>query len=99
MPRKTQTHAQHTHTHTHRKREREREKERERGRKKGKCKKRDTNQKKQYSQTMISELMPRGYENMFFALFGITNRAVRDLLICFVLFFISFITITIKSSP
>ncbi|KAJ9216201.1 hypothetical protein DTO166G4_2133 [Paecilomyces variotii] len=28
-----------------------------------------------YSQTMISELMPRGYDNMFFALFGITNRA------------------------
>ncbi|KAH8705353.1 hypothetical protein BGW36DRAFT_12219 [Talaromyces proteolyticus] len=28
-----------------------------------------------YSQTMISELIPRGYENMFFALFGITNRA------------------------
>lgn len=26
---------------------------------------------------MISELMPRGYDNMFFALFGITNRAVR----------------------
>lgn len=25
---------------------------------------------------MISELMPRGYDNMFFALFGITNRAV-----------------------
>lgn len=25
---------------------------------------------------MISELTPRGYENMFFALFGITNRAV-----------------------
>ncbi|RMJ27771.1 autophagy protein Atg22 [Aspergillus sp. HF37] len=24
---------------------------------------------------MISELMPRGYDNMFFALFGITNRA------------------------
>lgn len=30
----------------------------------------------QYAQTMISELMPRGYDNMFFALFGITNRAV-----------------------
>lgn len=27
---------------------------------------------------MISELMPRGYDNMFFALFGITNRAVRS---------------------
>lgn len=26
---------------------------------------------------MVSELMPRGYDNMFFALFGITNRAVR----------------------
>ena len=26
---------------------------------------------------MISELMPHGYDNMFFALFGITNRAVR----------------------
>lgn len=25
---------------------------------------------------MISELMPPGYDNMFFALFGITNRAV-----------------------
>lgn len=25
---------------------------------------------------MISEVMPRGYDNMFFALFGITNRAV-----------------------
>jgi MFS-type transporter involved in bile tolerance (Atg22 family) len=25
---------------------------------------------------MISELMPQGYDNMFFALFGITNRAV-----------------------
>ncbi|CAG8016248.1 unnamed protein product [Penicillium olsonii] len=31
-----------------------------------------------YAQTMISELMPRGYDNMFFALFGITNRAVRS---------------------
>ncbi|KAJ5185324.1 Major facilitator superfamily domain general substrate transporter [Penicillium cf. griseofulvum] len=30
---------------------------------------------RQYAQTMISELMPRGYDNMFFALFGITNRA------------------------
>ena len=30
----------------------------------------------QYAQTMISELMPPGYDNMFFALFGITNRAV-----------------------
>jgi MFS-type transporter involved in bile tolerance (Atg22 family) len=30
---------------------------------------------------MISELMPRGYDNMFFALFGITNRAVSNLLI------------------
>lgn len=29
-----------------------------------------------YSQTMMSELTPRGYENMFFGLFGITNRAV-----------------------
>lgn len=28
-----------------------------------------------YSQTMLSELCPRGYENMFFGLFGITNRA------------------------
>ncbi|KAL3453666.1 hypothetical protein BJX65DRAFT_264640 [Aspergillus insuetus] len=28
-----------------------------------------------YTQTMISELMPPGYDNMFFALFGITNRA------------------------
>ncbi|RAL15394.1 uncharacterized protein BO97DRAFT_440807 [Aspergillus homomorphus CBS 101889] len=28
-----------------------------------------------YAQTMISELMPPGYDNMFFALFGITNRA------------------------
>ncbi|KAJ5728251.1 hypothetical protein N7493_004581 [Penicillium malachiteum] len=28
-----------------------------------------------YAQTMISELMPHGYDNMFFALFGITNRA------------------------
>ncbi|KAE8345236.1 hypothetical protein BDV24DRAFT_178705 [Aspergillus arachidicola] len=28
-----------------------------------------------YAQTMISELMPQGYDNMFFALFGITNRA------------------------
>ncbi|KAJ5386019.1 hypothetical protein N7509_008560 [Penicillium cosmopolitanum] len=28
-----------------------------------------------YAQTMISELMPRGFDNMFFALFGITNRA------------------------
>ncbi|OJJ85516.1 uncharacterized protein ASPGLDRAFT_45489 [Aspergillus glaucus CBS 516.65] len=28
-----------------------------------------------YAQTMISELMPEGYDNMFFALFGITNRA------------------------
>ncbi|KAJ5594855.1 uncharacterized protein N7459_001063 [Penicillium hispanicum] len=28
-----------------------------------------------YAQTMISELMPRGYDNMLFALFGITNRA------------------------
>lgn len=27
---------------------------------------------------MISELMPRGYDNMFFALFGITNRAVSS---------------------
>jgi Vacuole effluxer Atg22 like len=30
----------------------------------------------QYVQTMTSELTPRGYENMFFSLFGITNRAV-----------------------
>ncbi|KAF9889024.1 hypothetical protein FE257_008001 [Aspergillus nanangensis] len=28
-----------------------------------------------YAQTMISELTPQGYDNMFFALFGITNRA------------------------
>lgn len=35
------------------------------------------NSVQQYAQTMISELMPRGYDNMFFALFGITNRAVR----------------------
>ncbi|RDW59791.1 autophagy-related protein [Coleophoma cylindrospora] len=28
-----------------------------------------------YSQTMMSEVTPRGYENMFFGLFGITNRA------------------------
>ncbi|PYH92605.1 hypothetical protein BO71DRAFT_329585 [Aspergillus ellipticus CBS 707.79] len=28
-----------------------------------------------YAQTMISELMPQGFDNMFFALFGITNRA------------------------
>lgn len=34
------------------------------------------NVRSQYAQTMISELMPRGYDNMFFALFGITNRAV-----------------------
>lgn len=34
----------------------------------------------QYAQTMISELMPRGYDNMFFALFGITNRAVSLIL-------------------
>lgn len=32
--------------------------------------------KTQYAQTMISELMPQGYDNMFFALFGVTNRAV-----------------------
>jgi hypothetical protein len=32
----------------------------------------------QYSQTMMSELMPHGYENMFFALFGITNRTVSQ---------------------
>lgn len=31
---------------------------------------------------MISELMPRGYDNMFFALFGITNRAVSNHLSC-----------------
>ncbi|KAN0083284.1 Autophagy-related protein 22-like protein [Elaphomyces granulatus] len=30
--------------------------------------------RRSYSQTMMSELMPHGYENMFFALFGITNR-------------------------
>lgn len=29
-----------------------------------------------YAQTMMSEVTPRGYENMFFGLFGITNRAV-----------------------
>ncbi|KAI9650031.1 hypothetical protein NHQ30_000044 [Ciborinia camelliae] len=29
-----------------------------------------------YSQTMMSEFTPRGYEGMFFGLFGITNRAV-----------------------
>lgn len=28
-----------------------------------------------YSQTMMSEVTPQGYENMFFGLFGITNRA------------------------
>ncbi|APA15368.1 hypothetical protein sscle_14g101380 [Sclerotinia sclerotiorum 1980 UF-70] len=28
-----------------------------------------------YSQTMMSEVTPRGYEGMFFGLFGITNRA------------------------
>ncbi|KAF7714407.1 Autophagy-related protein [Penicillium ucsense] len=28
-----------------------------------------------YAQTMVSEMIPRGYDNMFFALFGITNRA------------------------
>ncbi|ESZ97147.1 autophagy-related protein Atg22B2 [Sclerotinia borealis F-4128] len=28
-----------------------------------------------YSQTMMSEFTPRGYEGMFFGLFGITNRA------------------------
>lgn len=28
-----------------------------------------------YSQTMMSEVTPRGYENMFFGLFGVTNRA------------------------
>ncbi|KAF4635583.1 hypothetical protein G7Y89_g2510 [Cudoniella acicularis] len=28
-----------------------------------------------YAQTMMSEVTPRGYENMFFGLFGITNRA------------------------
>jgi len=32
-----------------------------------------------YSQTMMSEVTPRGYENMFFGLFGITNRAVSYL--------------------
>lgn len=32
-----------------------------------------------YSQTMMSEVTPRGYENMFFGLFGITNRAVSVL--------------------
>lgn len=30
-----------------------------------------------YSQTMMSEVTPRGYEGMFFGLFGITNKAVR----------------------
>lgn len=34
---------------------------------------------------MISELMPRGYDNMFFALFGITNRAVSTVLLQYVL--------------
>lgn len=29
-----------------------------------------------YAQTMMSEVTPRGYEYMFFGLFGITNRAV-----------------------
>jgi MFS-type transporter involved in bile tolerance (Atg22 family) len=29
-----------------------------------------------YAQTMMSEVTPRGFENMFFGLFGITNRAV-----------------------
>jgi MFS-type transporter involved in bile tolerance (Atg22 family) len=38
-----------------------------------------TNVLTQYAQTMISELMPPGYDNMFFALFGITNRAVSHL--------------------
>ncbi|OMP86918.1 Autophagy-related protein 22-2 [Diplodia seriata] len=28
-----------------------------------------------YAQTMMSEVTPRGYENMFFGLYGITNRA------------------------
>ncbi|KAH8682961.1 autophagy-related protein 22-like protein [Tricladium varicosporioides] len=28
-----------------------------------------------YAQTVMSEVTPRGYENMFFGLFGITNRA------------------------
>ncbi|EPS29861.1 hypothetical protein PDE_04811 [Penicillium oxalicum 114-2] len=28
-----------------------------------------------YAQTMVSEMIPSGYDNMFFALFGITNRA------------------------
>ena len=32
-----------------------------------------------YAQTMMSEVTPRGYENMFFGLFGITNRAVNIL--------------------
>lgn len=31
-----------------------------------------------YSQTMMSEVTPRGYEGMFFGLFGITNKAVCD---------------------
>jgi MFS-type transporter involved in bile tolerance (Atg22 family) len=31
-----------------------------------------------YAQTMMSEVTPRGYENMFFGLFGITNRAVSS---------------------
>lgn len=34
----------------------------------------------QYAQTMMSEVTPRGYENMFFGLFGITNRAVSIVL-------------------
>jgi MFS-type transporter involved in bile tolerance (Atg22 family) len=31
-----------------------------------------------YAQTMMSEVTPRWYENMFFGLFGITNRAVSS---------------------
>jgi hypothetical protein len=41
---------------------------------------------------MISELMPRGYDNMFFALFGITNRAVRTHL------FYNLSSLTVQSS-
>lgn len=37
---------------------------------------------------MISELMPRGYDNMFFALFGITNRAVSRMSLA--LYFLQF---------
>ena len=34
-----------------------------------------------YAQTMMSEVTPRGYEAMFFGLFGITNRAVSNRLL------------------